>query len=801
MPITTATMSYGEAAALLYSYGLYPTLEAAYAAAPGWVGAQSGSGLPLAYSSHAIATSGGAASAASSATETALVVAKNSTLTATKERVTTMGVGLSRRAGGYGFSSLMKVNLGIAGAAAAPILGVTLGADLYAANPALWTKLSQKLLPFCYPGTTDIPTWLDIIDEVPIVKVSKNVIDAVSDFFEEEGIGTTEPIGTIENPTAGANTPLNYSNISNGMTYTSGNVTARWETNGSITGCVDASGEVILASASANVQYITRVISGGAGYLLNGNLNRSFTLDGRTVYYHSFSTGAVNAQNALMGVPFSGNIANTGITAWNLIYGQTQKYFPDGFSEWGGTKYSTIPLIDPILIDGAGNTLDTVPISLPTNIPATWRPGLPTPSNDSEQYPDPTVTYLPDIQVSPYISPWSLPDVSTSPESIPLPETSDPSNPIPPATKIIDLFEPPVPSGQSPVPLMPTTDLPFSQNSGLITVYHPTSTQLYSFEEWLWVTYADATIDKIFNNPFDGVITLFELYCTPTDVGTRNIHSGFLDSGINSAVISRYTEINCGTLGIPEYYGDYFDYSPYSKAHIYLPFIGIQELNVDDIVGHAVNVTYRIDEYNGSCIAMITVAKSTTVGDDDIDYSNVMYQFSGNCSVELPLAGGTQAAIKAGMMQANAYQTVGLLSAGASALTGGVGALLGGPQGFGMAAGSVSGIVGGLSSAYAGTLSNMLSGKSTVQKSGQFGASHGALGIKKPYIVVTRPKEIAVSNYQELYGYPSHKMVTVGACTGYLRCREVHVISTTATDDEKSMIEQLLKSGVYVTEE
>ena len=148
-------------------------------------------------------------------------------------------------------------------------------------------------------------------------------------------------------------------------------------------------------------------------------------------------------------------------------------------------------------------------------------------------------------------------------------------------------------------------------------------------------------------------------------------------------------------------------------------------------------------------------------------------------------------------MQADAYQNAAGVSAGAS-LIGGLGSLL-----LGSAAGAISGF-GNAASTYlygqANALSNMLSGKSTVQKSGGFGASHGALGIKTPFITITRPKQIQVVNYNELYGYPAHKMVTIGACTGFLRCREVHVISPTATDEEKTMIEQLLKSGVYVTE-
>lgn len=271
---------------------------------------------------------------------------------------------------------------------------------------------------------------------------------------------------------------------------------------------------------------------------------------------------------------------------------------------------------------------------------------------------------------------------------------------------------------------------------------------------------------------------------------------------------------------IPEYWGNYLDYSPYSKAYIYLPFIGIQELDVDDIVGHSVNVCYHIDAYNGSCIAQITCAKD--------GYTNTLYQFSGNCAVEYPLSGGSQAAIKAAMMTGDAYQAAANTSANAT-MWGGIGSGLasavGGIAG-GIASGltgnlaggishGISGIASGVSQAISGYASavgtraygqaqhtaNMLSGKSIVQHSGNFGASYGAMGIKKPYIFIRRPIQKVVNDYNKLYGYPAHKQVIIGNCTGFLRCREVHVVSPLATDNEKTIIEQILTSGVYVTDD
>ena len=73
------------------------------------------------------------------------------------------------------------------------------------------------------------------------------------------------------------------------------------------------------------------------------------------------------------------------------------------------------------------------------------------------------------------------------------------------------------------------------------------------------------------------------------------------------------------------------------------------------------------------------------------------------------------------------------------------------------------------------------------------------MGIKKPYFIIHRPIQKMVVNYNEDYGFPAHKRVRIGNCKGFLRVREVHAASSTATDEEKARIEELLKEGVFVS--
>lgn len=408
------------------------------------------------------------------------------------------------------------------------------------------------------------------------------------------------------------------------------------------------------------------------------------------------------------------------------------------------------------------------------------------------------------------------PGVVNPPIPLPIPDTK-PSNPDVPlvnpsvidSTLVEELVEelantvdpqPPQSSGIIPIPQLPgitdpeTGDRTFpsiipESGPGFIHVYNPTPAEFVAFGTWLWVTYADATIEKILNNPFDGVIGAHEFYATPNREGRDNIRSAFLTCPTTADLVpNRYSEIDCGTAIVPEFYGNYLDYSPYSQAYIYLPFIGINEVSIDDIVGHAVNIRYRVDSYSGSCIAMIFVAKD--------GYQNLCYQFAGNCAVDVPMAGGSQAAIKAGMMQAEAYARAAqgnalghLFGAIGSALMGSLGGTISG----------ISGIISDYTNAKAGVEAARVANKSSVQHSGQFGASHGAMGEKVPFIIIRNPIQVKVTNYNEDYGFPAHKRVIIGGCSGYLRVREVNVISAHATDDEKAAIESMLKNGVYIS--
>lgn len=666
----------------------------------------------------------------------------------------------------------------------------------------------------------------------------KSAIDAVQQTIDEEGIGGESGIGSIDDlPVGGQDVigPIIGGSFGVGSTYRPSNQP-------SATTVIEASGEMYATGVKLHSSTITQIVasaSSGCTFKERGpygswnqSLRKTYKYDNKTVYYYSHGLSAEVEASYPSSADQSSSSVTDAMVAWAIIYGgdEISGGYPEGtwrsIAEQAYTP-TTIPSAGGVArkIDG-GTGIDTIPVS-PIRVDEDSIKG-----DTTESTADPiTANPDPDInqELPPAPIPTPIPDTNVSNPDVPLVDSS-----VVNSTLINELVEelantldpqPEQSSGIIPFPWLPGspvidpstgeqtgTQYPSivpASGSGLIHVYNPTPGEFVGFGNWLWVTYADATIDKIWNNPFDGIIGAHELYATPQRDGRDNIRSGFLVCPVTSDLVrQRYTEIDCGTVIVPEFYGNYFDYSPYSQAYIYLPFIGINEVSIDDIVGHAVNIRYRVDAYNGSCIAMIYVAKS--------GYRNLCYQFGGNCAVEVPLAGGSQAAIKAGMLQAEAYSRAAIQSAqiqktasiGSGILNGAAGSSFAGPLAgiIGALAGGTSGYIQGSANVAAAKLQGQAmqeaaryANKSSVQHSGQFGASHGAMGLKNPFIMIRNPIQVKVVNYNDDYGFPAHKRVIIGGCTGYLRVREVNVISAHATNEEKRAIEEELKAGVYVS--
>lgn len=312
-------------------------------------------------------------------------------------------------------------------------------------------------------------------------------------------------------------------------------------------------------------------------------------------------------------------------------------------------------------------------------------------------------------------------------------------------------------------------DAPISnvKASSLYTIWNPTQDQLNNLATFLWSTDFVDLIKKVLQSPMDAMISLALFPITPESDGTHVINLGYVPSGVSALRVSnQFQTFQTSGLVVPHKYNSYLDYSPYTTAEIYLPFIGFKSLNINDVIGKTVSVNYNIDMLSGVCTAIVKVD------------GNSMYSYSGNMALFLPLSAGNWA-----RMMTSIFGAVG----GVASIGAGIAGVMSGSALLGSTATAVSG---------ARTLGNLES--NSVSRSGEIAGNAGILGDYQPFIVITRPVNDKPSTYNSNIGQTYNKSVQLGTLSGFTVVDEAHIEGMTATDAEKQEIERLLKKGVIL---
>lgn len=311
-------------------------------------------------------------------------------------------------------------------------------------------------------------------------------------------------------------------------------------------------------------------------------------------------------------------------------------------------------------------------------------------------------------------------------------------------------------SGNSPITAAPT-----GSASSLWAVYNPTQEQVNAFGAWLWNSNLVEQIKKLFSDPMQAIIGIHKVFATPETGAEQNIKCGYIDSGVTSKIVTnQYTTVNCGTVNLREYFGNVFDYSPYTEISLYLPFIGIVKLDVADVMRSSITVKYHVDVITGACLADVIVSRD--------GYGGVLYQYSGSAIVTYPVSSGSYASALTGILSIAGGVATTIASGGALA-----------PAAIGAAVG----------------MSRL---HTDVQKSGSFTGAAGAMGAKKPYLIISRPQTAMPSSYKHLEGQPASHYTRLGDASGYVKVKSVMVNGISATDTELDMIQSLLMQGVDI---
>lgn len=290
--------------------------------------------------------------------------------------------------------------------------------------------------------------------------------------------------------------------------------------------------------------------------------------------------------------------------------------------------------------------------------------------------------------------------------------------------------------------------------AGLTSVYNVTSARLNQLGRFIWTDDAMDNIKLLNNSPIQNIVSC---KCIPFPAGsvtTRNIVLGNIDTGIlGDKVNTNIGKILIGSVNVTPPFNNFLSYGNYTSVSIYLPYLGMRQLDTDKVMGKTLKVYYNVDCLSGNCVIEI--------------FSNgiKINEFSCNVSIDIALTSSNRAEIEKG------YIT--------SAIGGGVS----------LATGNVMGTLGsGLNASmqkYNYTQSGTCSGSAYTNIS------------KNCYIIIEYPDLLDNSSYKHAKGKPCEKRKRIGTCKGFTTISNVD-LQVKASESELNTIKDLLNSGVYL---
>lgn len=310
--------------------------------------------------------------------------------------------------------------------------------------------------------------------------------------------------------------------------------------------------------------------------------------------------------------------------------------------------------------------------------------------------------------------------------------------------------------------------------SGFLNIYSPSASQLRAFGGALWTNAFNVKwydIDSISNlilnaisDPINFIVGLFMLPVTPTTSANSGIKLGGINvNSVSAPTISKqFVTLNFGSLDVAELYANYLDYS-YSRLSIYLPYIGMADIDVQEVTGGSVTLQYIIDCFTGACVANVKCTKVTETPWGNSYSNSTVHSYSGNVAVQLPISAGSFDVMTQGLINV------------------GLGLVSGQPQTVSKGATDVIQNVGG-----------------DATTRGALSSNTGRLCYQTPYLMFTRPIESRPASLGAVHGYSAGVGGLLKNFSGYVECSDVKLDGISATDTELDMIKTLLHEGVYV---
>lgn len=333
------------------------------------------------------------------------------------------------------------------------------------------------------------------------------------------------------------------------------------------------------------------------------------------------------------------------------------------------------------------------------------------------------------------------------------------------------------------VPSLPTLS---GCDLGFVNMYKPAAGDLINLGEEIFPDFdwqaptGNDVVDAIINvaMTIPNIVTMFTnsklidyvqdvhiIPVAPTTGSNEYVKLGFRTMNMSCAKItSDYVEKDLGKINIKEAEGQFLDYLPYTKAKLYLPFVGFVPIEPEYWQNGWLGVVYHFNVRDGSFMAYVTSTPARVDGMVD----HVIGSYSGNACIHVPITGLNYSSMVSGII------------GGAAATM--VGAASGNPSAAAMAA------------------LNTAAAAPQVQYSNSYNGSAAFMGSRVPYLMIERTVPHYPQKYAHDKGIPSRITTTLGNAKGFVTVKDVDTTMANfrASKEEKDEILKLLSEGIYV---
>ena len=298
-----------------------------------------------------------------------------------------------------------------------------------------------------------------------------------------------------------------------------------------------------------------------------------------------------------------------------------------------------------------------------------------------------------------------------------------------------------------------TTRVSVGISGKLLESYIITPGELINLNDFLWSTnFADVIGKYILGDPMACITGIMSLPFTIPAVNRGSIYNISILNQDTGAKGTRLTSliayIDCGQLVLRPYWGNFMDFN--TDIQIYVPYCGTYHLDINEVMGAILDLSYKVDIMTGACVATLYVTRG--------DYAAPLYTFSGTMGIEYPLSSADRSRL-------------------------------------------ISATMGALSNPPATALQTVATGVSAnapnIQHNGAYNGNSGALSPQQPYLIIRRQVQSLPESYSDYIGYPSNITGNISDVRGFAKISDIH-LNIPCLSSESDELLNILHAGFYI---